>query len=125
MPENYFNSKLTLRDSRNFSDIQTYFNVGEVVADGKLAFTSVTVPQVAPTRVNHQILATDYYSYAFVWDCYNVNSTHYNERMWNFNRHPNPDPRRPPAVAKLINKYFDEQYIRLTYHGEKCSYECH
>lgn len=83
---------------------------------GKLSTTFSTGP---PTRINHQILATDYKTYAFVWDCENVNGTHYNEKMWYFDRQPNPS-RRPVQVEKLINKYFDERYIRKTYHGPNC-----
>lgn len=85
---------------------------------GRLSTTFGAGP---PTRVNHQILATDYKNYAFVWDCDNVNGTHYNERMWYFDRQPNPS-RRPVKVEKLISQYFDERYIRKTYHGPNCEY---
>lgn len=87
-----------------------------LLTPGKLSTTFDTGP---PTRINHQILATDYKSYAFVWDCVNVNGTHYNEKMWYFDRQPNPI-RRPLQVEKLINQYFDERYIRKTYHGPNC-----
>lgn len=65
-----------------------------------------------PTRANHQILAVDYLNYAFVWDCANVNATHYNEKMWYFDRNPIPS-KRPKEVDNLI-KYFDKEYIRKT-----------
>lgn len=83
---------------------------------GRLSTTFGAEP---PARVNHQILATDYKNYAFVWDCVNVNGTHYNERMWYFDRQPNPT-RRPVKVEKLISQYFDERYIRKTYQGPNC-----
>lgn len=88
-----------------------------LLVPGKL---STTFGAGEPTRINHQILATDYSSYAFVWDCLNVNGTHYNERMWYFDRKPNPR-RRPAKVQELIDKYFDKQYIRQTYQGPECS----
>lgn len=115
-PRITFDSKLFLQDSRNYNAVQTYNGVGEVFYPGGIGIDSVE-----PTRANHQVLATDYTHYAFVWDCFNVNGTHYNERMWYFDRQPNP-PCRPAEVENLICRYFDERYIRKTYHGLKCKY---
>lgn len=75
-----------------------------------------------PTGPTQYILAVDYKRYAFVYDCQNVNSTHYNEKMWYYDRQANPE-RRPPKVDKLIRKYFNPIYIRKTYHGDQCL--CH
>ncbi len=91
---------------------------GPVFSEGKLR---TTFGSGQPSRVNHQILATDYENYAFVWDCANVNQTHYNERMWYFDRNPTPS-KRPEKVNELI-KHFDQQYIRKTYHGVECGWE--
>lgn len=113
-----FNMTLDLKESNNNFAAQQYRGHGVVAKPGGL---STTFGTSSPTRVNHQILATDYESYAFVWDCYNVNGTHFNERMWYFDREANPSG-RPSAVEKLIDGHFDEQYVRKTYHGVECLY---
>lgn len=113
-----FTTKLDLQDSRNYTAQQSYYGVGKVFGDGKLGTGSGPEP---PSRPNFNVLAIEYSQYAFVWDCYNVNGTHYNERMWYFDRQPNPRC-RPEEVEYLIRKYFDEQYIRKTYQGPKCMY---
>lgn len=92
--------------------------IGLLFTPGNLSTTFDTGP---PTRVNHEILSTDYKNYAFVWDCLNVNATHYNEKMWYFDRKPNPSE-RPVIVEELINEHFDEQYIRKTFQGEACGW---
>lgn len=102
--------------NKNFAK-QQYLGHGIVTDPGKL---STSFGTASPTRVNHQILATDFKNYAFVWDCYNVNRTLYNEKMWYFDRKPNP-AYRPEKVDGLIRKHFDERYIRKTYHGHKCN----
>lgn len=115
---NAFNMTLDLKNSIDNFAPEEYKGTGIVSKPGMLSTTFDVGP---PTRVNHQILATDYWKYAFVWDCENVNATHYNERMWYYDRKPNPHG-RPKKVQTLIEKYFDEQYIRKTYQGERCGW---
>lgn len=91
--------------------------IDSLFTEGKLSTTFGSAP---PSRVNHQILATDYNNYAFVWDCTNVNATHYNEKMWYFDRKPIPSE-RPEKVDELL-KEFDPQYIRKTYQDYKCGW---
>lgn len=120
---------LDLKQSNNNFASQQYQGHGIVSQPGFLPriglFTpgklSTTFDVGPPARVNHQILATDYKNYAFVWDCLNVNGTLYNERMQYFDRQPNPRS-RPIRVQQLIGEYFDEKYIRKTYQGPNCSY---
>lgn len=69
-----------------------------------------------PKRVDYQILATDYVTFSFVWDCKNVNVTHYNEKFWYLARDWNLSE-RPKVVDELLKSYFDKKYIRKTYHG--------
>lgn len=109
---------LDLKDPINDYASQQYQGHGILSEPGML---STTFGTGLPTRVNHQVLATDYENYAFVWDCLNVNRTHYNEKMWYFDRKPNPS-KRPMKVKQLINNHFDEQYIRKTYQGAECGW---
>lgn len=111
---------LDLKDSSNNYTPQQYQGngVSSGRSSGKLSTTFGSGP---PSRVNHQILATDYHNFAFVWDCVNLNQTHYNEKMWYFDRKPTPSE-RPKEVDELV-KNFDRQYIRKTYNGEKCEWE--
>lgn len=95
---------------------QIYTGVGKQFHGGKLGTGSDY-----PTIPNYYVLATDYDSYSFVWDCFNVNATHYNEKMWYFDREPNPAS-VPAKVESLISKHFDEQYVRMTLHGSECRY---
>lgn len=109
---------LDLKDSsKNFTSQQYK---GHGVSSG-VGLWSTTFGSGAPSRVNHHVLATDYANFAFVWDCFNVNQTHYNERMWYFARDPTPC-HRPAKVDELL-KHFDPQYIRVTYHGAECGWD--
>uniref|UniRef100_A0A336MYN8 Apolipoprotein D n=1 Tax=Culicoides sonorensis TaxID=179676 RepID=A0A336MYN8_CULSO len=72
-----------------------------------------------PKRVDYEILVTDYTTFSFVWDCRNVNGTHYNERFWYLARDAHQSE-RIPQVDYLLEKYFDQRYIRTTYHGPEC-----
>lgn len=92
--------------------------VGSLLTPGEL---SIAFDPNTPGRPNHQILATDYKSYAFVWDCQNVNATHYNEKMWWFAREPIPSE-RPKKVAEL-EKHFDPNFIRKTIQDDRCGWK--
>ncbi|KAJ6634599.1 Apolipoprotein D [Pseudolycoriella hygida] len=112
-----FDMTLDLQEANHDFAHQQYKGHGVLSNPGEL---STTFGSGIPSRVNHYVLATDYEHYAFVWDCFNVNSTHYNERMWYFDREANPS-QRPSEVENLLT-YFDPQYIRTTYHGKECLY---
>lgn len=77
---------------------------------------NTTYGKGVPKRVNYQILATDYTKFSFVWDCHNVNGTHYNEKFWYLARDAHLSD-RPKVVDDLLNKYFDQQFVRETYQG--------
>lgn len=79
---------------------------------------NTTFGKGTPKRLNYEILATDYDTFSFVWDCHNVNGTHYNEKFWYFARDWQLSE-RPKVVDDLLKKSFDERYIRKTYHGPK------
>lgn len=120
---------LDLQDASNDYAPQQYQGHGIVsqsilgrIQPGKL---STTFDDGPPTRIDYQILATDYKNYAFVWDCLNVNATHYNEKMWYYDRQRNAASRlntRPSKVQQLVHKYFDNKtYKRATYQGQLCT----
>lgn len=120
-----FNMTLELKKSNDSWKDEVYEGHGSLSRIPSPPYSHKLVGQLNTTfstgpaeRINHEILATDYCSYAFVWDCQNVNATHYNEKMWYFSRNPNPTE-RPKTVNYLITKYFDQQFIRKTYHGPK------
>lgn len=80
---------------------------------GQLNTTYGTGP---PKRVNYEILATDYENFSFVWDCHNVNTTFYNEKFWYLARDWRQSE-RPAVVESLLKRFFDEKFVRKTYHG--------
>lgn len=115
---NAFNMTLDLKDGSDDYSPQQYLGSG-FVDGGLLIDTLFTVGKLRtafnpgqPTRANNHILATDYLNYAFVWDCSNLNATHYNEKMWYFDRNPLPS-KRPKEVDNLM-QYFNTDYIRKT-----------
>ncbi|KAJ6635197.1 Apolipoprotein D [Pseudolycoriella hygida] len=115
--EKTFKTQLKLQSpTDNYEEQQKYYGVGKQFDGGKLGTGTIY-----PTAPNYFVLATDYCNYSFVWDCFNVNATHYNERMWYFDRQPNPSS-IPRKVQSLISKHFDKRYVRKTYHGDKCRY---
>lgn len=46
---------------------------------------NITFSPSGATKVNHHVLATDYQSFAFVWDCFTVNATHFNGKLLDLN----------------------------------------
>lgn len=119
---NIFNIRLEQKNSNQSWNYESLNGHGGVSYPCRGMFCNVpgilntTFEATPPPRMNYYILATDYRSYAFVWDCENVSDVLYDEKIFYLSRYPYVQG-RPWRVADLIKRYFNEMFITQTYHG--------
>lgn len=74
----------------------------------------------APSRVNYQILDTDYTSYVVVFNCVQLSPLAKLEYLWVMSRTEQFYPNNPEPVDALLDKFFDRERVHVTKQGAAC-----